>query len=361
MPWQLRTNIKGPRGLQGPQGTPGQGFGSNAVEFFQDSAESVWDVAVGYRDSSGRARILIGRRKDGTFYPDLGSGGGGTTPTDKPAIVRWGDSLTANSSSSAADLSTRLGGRTIVTQGIGGQTSPQIAARQGGTPARATVTGGLIPASGSVAVTLSERLRSDTTTSTPVVIAGVAGSFVATDSTAYLAGTFTRTTAGLPAVVPPGTPVQTGYEYRDMWPILWYGRNSFTSDAAQAQIVSDLRGSLEWNYHREHALILSIPPWVGEETGSSGRARLDAANAAIRDAFPREFVDTSARLRNADVITASGNTPTQQDLTDIANGLTPTVFRTGSNGTVDNGHLGPAGYIALNMIINEIYTARGWK
>ncbi|PZE66885.1 hypothetical protein [Curtobacterium sp. MCBD17_021] len=356
--WKPKSNLTGPQGEVGPRGTPGQGFGTNAVEYFPDRPDSPWDFAIGYRDPQGVGRVALGRRKDGTWYPDRLNVGA----TTLPSIVQHGDSLSANWGKQAADLSTRLGNRTLVNQGIGGQTSLQIAARQGGAPTRATVAGGVIPASGSVSVTLSVALRSDTNVPSNVVIAGVAGTFVATDASNYLTGTFTRKAAGLPAVAPAGSPVQTGYEYRDMWPIYWYGRNNFKDQNGAAQIVSDLRGSLEWNQHRAHALILSIPPWAGEENGLAIRTILDNTNAAIRDAFPREFVDTAARLRSADVITATGNTPTAQDLTDIANGLTPTVFRlTNADGSVDPGHLGPVGYTALNMIVNEIYTSRGWK
>jgi hypothetical protein len=359
MGWNPKANLTGPPGDKGNTGAPGQGFGKNAVEYIPDASDSEWDQAFGYRDSTGAARVFIGRRKNGTYYPDA-LNGGGSGGSSTASVVRWGDSLTANSADSSPDLASRLG-RAVVVQGIGGQLSQSIAARQGGVPSRATVQGGIIPASGSVTVTLTVPIRSDVTITFPVTIAGVAGTFIATDSAGYLTGTFTRTTAGLPAVVPDGTPVQTGFPYRDMWPIYWYGRNNIKTAGAAAQIISDLRGSLEWNNRRDHALILSIPPFVGEEVGTTIRTTLDGINAAIRDAFPREFVDLSARLRNPDVITATGNTPTQQDLTDIANGLTPTVFRTGSSGNVDAGHFGPTGYLAINMLLAEIYTSRGWK
>lgn len=336
-------------------------FDDSAEPFvaFRELDESQgWGFAVIGNDD----KVVFGQRTDGTWYPPS------LTPSTLTPIVRWGDSLTANAAVSAAQLSTALGGRPVFTNGIGGQTSQQIAARNGGVPTRVTVTGGIIPASGSVGMTLTIKLRSDSTGSYPIVVAGVSGQFQAADSSPSLVGTFTRDVAGLPAVVPAGTPATTGYPYRNYWPILWAGRNNFKNTGDSDQIVSDLRGMLEWSTQREHALILSIPPWVGEEDGNgaaprtSYRDKLDLANSSIRDAFPREYVDTSVRLRNADVITATGNTPTTQDLADIANGLTPTTFRTGSDGvTVDDGHLGPIGYTALYTIIAEIYKSRGWN
>jgi hypothetical protein len=317
-----------------------------------DNVGSEWDVALGYRDPNGKPRVFVGRRLDGTWYP-AALNGDSRTP-----IVRWGDSLTENGTGSDVALSAALG-RRVYTNGIGGQTSPQIAARQGGQPTR-IVNAVTIPASGTVNVTLSVRLRSDAQNPTTVSIAGVLGTFIAASGPDYLTGTFTRSSAGLPAVVPASTPVQTGFAFRDMWPILWFGRNNYSQPNAATQIVSDLRAALAWTKRRDRALIIGIPPWVGEENGTSGRATLDAVNAAIRDAFPAEFIDIAARVRNADVLTAVGVTPTQQDLTDIGNGITPSSFRT-TNGVVDGGHFNGVAYQAINKLLTETYTARGWN
>jgi hypothetical protein len=73
-------------------------------------------------------------------------------------IVCPGDSLTASPSTGAGPYPKQLGllfspTRTASNQGIGGQTSTQIAARMGAQPITVTVTNNQIPASGGVAVT----------------------------------------------------------------------------------------------------------------------------------------------------------------------------------------------------------------
>jgi lysophospholipase L1-like esterase len=81
--------------------------------------------------------------EDGTPYTD---GGGVPLPTDGP-IAAFGDSLT-NGTGATDAITDSYGavaeatlGRDVVVLGIGGQTSTQIAARQGGVPIEVTVTG----------------------------------------------------------------------------------------------------------------------------------------------------------------------------------------------------------------------------
>lgn len=323
----------------------------SAVESVLLERNQGWIWAIMYQDGE----VAVGLRNDGTIYPGDADAG------KKAPIVNFGDSLSAGWASSQPALGIKLG-RQISNQGIGGQTSVQISARQGGRPTMVTVTGGVIPATGSVPVALSKALRSDSTTSVPGVLAGVAG-LIKADASPYLTGVFTRSTAGFEVQLPvsaDGTPhpvpFQTGFAFRNHWPIFWVGRNNFKGENDAAQIVADLTGMMAWigDDARQHALILSIPPWVGEEfTGSRGR--LDLANNAIRDAFPTAYVDTSAMLRSAAMLTAVGIAPTAEDLTNIANGLTPASFRS------DSGHLNAKGYEALNLITEMIYTSKGWN
>lgn len=336
---------------------------SASREVFESSVQG-WRWYVMY---SGNREVAMGQRANGLFYPDTLNGGGSSGGGSSTNTVLWGDSLTERWAS--LNMLT-LPGRTVIGQGIGGQTSYQIAARQGGAPARVT-TDIIIPTSGSVSFTLDRRLRSDTTTTTKVVIAGVAGVFISTgpvtaNPDAWCQGTFTPTTypaSPVPALA--GTPVQSGFDYRSAWPILRYGRNNFKQSGTTQpnggtdtpdQIVADLQASLVWmtDDARAHALILSIPPWVGEPYGSSLRAKLDAANNAIRDAFPTMWFDDSAILRNTDVMAAYGFTPTSQDSTDISNGYTPTSLRS------DDGHFNASGYTIINALINAQYVVRGW-
>jgi len=72
-------------------------------------------------------------------------------------IVAWGDSLTSGFGASSrgtaypADLASLLG-RRVVNEGVSGQSSSQIAARQGGVPALLTLAGDMIPPEGPAAI-----------------------------------------------------------------------------------------------------------------------------------------------------------------------------------------------------------------
>jgi hypothetical protein len=222
------------------------------------------------------------------------------------------------------------------------------------------VNGGSIPASGSVDVTLAFAAGVGTTgaTSMPSAVGsyvGVLGNVAGTLAiTAEGVGTFTRTASGVATVISNGTPFTTGYSWRKALPIFWAGRNNFKLSGDGNQVVSDLRAMMAWTQRADRALILSIPPWVGEENGTGVRNTLNSVNAAIRDAFPTAYVDTASMLRDQALIIEVGGTPTATDIDNIANGLTPESFRS------DAGHLNALGYSALNKIISRTYAARGW-
>jgi len=306
--------------------------------------------SVRYEDDD---EIAFGVRNDGTTYPATGEGGGSDTAT--PVVIH-GDSLTAAWSTSA--LASTIG-RSVLAVGNGGQSSFWIAARQGGEPLLLTLTGNTLPASGSVACTIAYKTQVGTTTPTMPsgTFAGiVAGIPVALEITGLGTGTITRDTAGRAMPVSPGTHFITGLTYRTRYPIIWAGRNNFKLTGDITQIVNDVRAMLAWSEFPSRALVLSIPPWVGEEIGTGVRGTLDATNAALAAAFPAAYEDTSARLRSSELLTAVGVTATATDLQNITDGLTPESLRL----PADAGHLNATGYAALNILVNEIYQARGW-
>lgn len=80
------------------------------------------------------------------------SKGGGVPPWGPNSLIAWGDSLTAGTGSTSGHSYPALlnelfaSTRTITNRGIGGQSSTQIAARQGGVPIMVDVSGNEIPA-----------------------------------------------------------------------------------------------------------------------------------------------------------------------------------------------------------------------
>ena len=152
--------------------------------------------------------------------------------------------------------------------------------------------------------------------------------------------------------IPSGTPLVTGVAWHDHLPIIWTGRNSFALAGAVTDIPALIEAMLKNSRQRDRALVLSIPPDAAEPIGNATRTILDAVNAAIRDAFPANFVDVAAWLRDPAVLARLGYTLTTQDNTDITNGVTPAQFRS------DTLHLNAAGYAVLNACIENEYRAR---
>jgi hypothetical protein len=299
--------------------------------------------------------VAFGQRTDGTFFPDSL---GGAAPQAPTPVTIHGDSLTAGWASATSGLSALIG-RAVTARGNGGLRSFWIAARQGGQPLRVTVPGdGTIPASGPVTVSIAYVPIVGTTKggvasmSLDGVLAGVPGALAIVDETT---ATFTRHRAGRVTPVSAGSPFATGFDAREAYPIFWAGRNNFKLAGDDVQIVNDVRAMLAWTKHPDKALVLSIPPWGGEENGSGGRANLDRANNALAAAFPAIYEDTASRLRSRALLEAVGVTPTDEDIDNIANGLTPASFRS------DAGHLNAKGYEALNLLVADIYTSRGLK
>lgn len=314
--------------------------------FTELTADQGWDFTITYADGG----VAFGIRADGTIYPDIKA----ITPTIA-RVCAFGDSITAGWASSIGAMGTVIG-RSAEARGNGGTSSPWIAARQGGQPLRVTAANNSIPASGAVNVTVAHTPGVGATAPVPAtgsypgVLGGIAGLLTVTSGTD---GTFTRTAAGRVTPLPASSPFVTGLDARDAFPIFWAGRNNYRGARDGEQIIADTARMMSWSRRAEHALVLSILPWAGEELGTSIRATLDGVNAAIRDAFPTAFLDVAAMLRSEAILNAVGVTPTATDIQDIANGLTPTSFR------YDAGHPNAKGYEALNLIVGDWYKARG--
>ncbi|WP_324741136.1 hypothetical protein [Pseudomonas veronii] len=270
-------------------------------------------------------------------------------PFPLEAWACWGDSLTANGWPA---ILAGLCGLPAYNGGWGGQSYKQIAARQGGVPARLTVSGNAIPASGPVAVTAAVNSPLSDGGGRQGLLAGVLGMLT-------MAGgvlTFTRSVEG-EAVSCPAKSYFTpsdGLSYADRHVTIWSGRNSF-KDVAPALIVAAIRSMINFLTPRvKRVIVMSIPPWVGEELGTPNRAKLDACNAAIAAAFPEFWLDISAWLRTTEAATAAGIILTSNDLADIANGLTPRSLRS------DEGHPNVPGNLAIGKRVYQESQIRGW-
>lgn len=270
-------------------------------------------------------------------------------PFPVKAWACWGDSLTAGGWPTTLAA---LSGWPVMNGGWGGQTASQIAAREGGVPAQLTVSGDIIPASGAVAITAVVNNPLSDGGSRQGTLVGVLG-------TLAMAGgvlTFTRVVNGEAVACPAKsyfTPAD-GTAYADRHVTIWIGRNSFKS-ASPAYHVATVRAMIDYLTPRvKRVIVMSIPPWAGEEIGDPIRPKLDNCNAALAAAFPEYWLDIAAWLRTPEAATAAGITFTADDVTDINNGLTPRSLR------MDAGHLNTIGNNAIAYRVYQESQTRGW-
>jgi hypothetical protein len=280
----------------------------------------------------------------------------GTVQYSRVPLVGWGDSMTA---ANWLALTASILNVPYKQYGIGGQGIESIAARQNAIPALVTLPGNMIPASGTVTLTSISTVIYSSPSSIGIssghgTINGVPGT-LSRDNTNNL-HTFARDTPGDPVWTAPNTPFMSdnGVATRSNISIFWTGRNSF-SNRTPEQIVAHISASVDYlTASEKRFLVLEIAPWVGEENGTPNRVKLDAANAAILAAFPRDFVPLMTYLRSDQAFADAGIAKTDQDVTDIANGLTPTSFRG------DGGHLNTLGNNTIAKYIAKVIQQKGW-
>lgn len=270
--------------------------------------------------------------------------------------AHWGDSLTYTDYSGipgawVAQLAA-LTGKNHFNGGWSSQTTDQIAARQGGLPSMVTVSGNVIPASGSVSVTLAKPKPVRQAGSRFVMgsLAGVPGKMQEATTDAV---TFTRTTPGDATACPPGTLFMPDDStvYADRTVTIWTGRNDVYTTPPDV-VVSHIQAMVDYLTPRvKRVLILEVPP---SETSTATHALLLAINNAIKAAFPSQYVPIATYLRTQAAADAAGITFTTDDQADIAAGITPRSFR------VDNMHFNATGCTAIAAYLYTEAQRRIW-
>ena len=269
-------------------------------------------------------------------------------------IVAWGDSLTAGAGATGGST----GGftfpkvaeslfsppRPVLSQGIGGQSSTQIAARMNGVPLTVSLAGDAIPASGPVAVTT----RSVDVLAGSGGLAGVQRGWLGGIEGVFSADaegewSFTRSEAGAAVPVPPGSRFVCGWgqHLRGLSAWLWLGRNG-----AQAghSVVGDIAAAVQSLGHRRY-LVGALLPSAAD--GASALAALAAINAQLAAAYGPRFVDLVALLM-------AGADGSPEDASDVAAGLVPRSLRS------DHLHLNDAGYARVAEGFHAAHLAINW-
>lgn len=243
--------------------------------------------------------------------------------TDLRTIVGVGSSSTNRSNSTYNSMAIAFGSA-YVNMGVEGGIIAQNAAHIGAVPALITVSGGVIPASGGVAVTASNIPSGGINMAMGGTLGGVAGSIAWSNGNT---GTFTRSASGAAVAVPPNTPfIPNSARYRANQIILESGKNDINQGRDAALILSMTHQIVEWI-----APFLSTTIVMGHfnnhNYSDTAKARLATVNSGIVSAYGDRAIDQQAWLVSEsiwDQLATEGITPTSQDLADQGNGLPPT-------------------------------------
>lgn len=254
-------------------------------------------------------------------------------------------------------------GGTVQNLGINSQSTDEIMLRQGGRKLTVTFPSGSIPASGTVAVTVTEFMnwRLDRNWSMAGTINGVAGTLTRTATgTAPPTFTFTRTTPGSAIPFAGGHLFTSSQDtaYSQNVGVIWVGGNDFGYQPA-GYSAPHVRIPPSVTYMVNHAgafadrqLILSCETTHTMPSGSAAYAEVMATNDALQAAYPDQYFDLRAYMVHQ-LIYDAGITPTADDLDAIAHDTLPRSIMSGYNGTTsDDGHYAP---LAAPFIAQQIY------
>jgi hypothetical protein len=239
----------------------------------------------------------------------------------------WGDSLTqGDEDHSGVTVESALQALgfcgTVYNEGAGGNTSTQIAARAGAVPTTATITSGVIPASGPTGITFKagyEPITNQGATTIKMTINGVAG----TTTYSNHAYNFARTTPGDPVVSAANSPVavQIGNVNSGLV-IIWSGTNNYQDPV---QVQADIAAMVAALPSPKHYVILSVINtddfWVWSTGGQSPYPTLIALNNALAATYPNNYIDIRSLL------VAAYDPTNPQDVIDHGHDIPPSSFR----------------------------------
>jgi hypothetical protein len=289
---------------------------------------------------------------------------------DRTVFVGLGDSLTKDGRwTEGLDP---LIAASVTNAGVSGHTSEEVAIRQGGLVLTVTVTGGSIPASGSVAVSSANTyLSTESVQFTSVgTIAGIAGTLTKAIGDDWTTMTFTRTGSGSVTAVAGAVPFvpDSAATYQDSPQIFCAGRNDQYVMPAAADLpkrVVDAHKAMVARMRPLHKEFLVLGT-VGTTDGAGTAIYNDfqRINNYLREAFGNRFCTwtisgttyTAQTYMSQKVIYDLGITPTAGDLAAMAVGGVPLSVMDGS-GT----HFSAAaGALLAQNIIKPKLDSLGW-
>lgn len=257
-----------------------------------------------------------------------------------PSISFFGHSFLSDQN--FANKLSELTNRYVYNFARGGSSSQETALVAGAYVNNYTPIGGIIPASGQVTLAPAESGVWWSGAWANCTIAGVDGVISSSSTGVSLETklTFSRSSSGsvvnvssaTPLIIKPTTrtttstvPSGTSFAaHADSINVLWIGRN--TINGSITQVVADMQAIVESLGSNKKFVVLAEFPYNNEKTNSAAGVNIANMNIALKAAFPENYcqingVDILQNFKN------HYNPANPQDVTDIANGVTPSSLR----------------------------------
>lgn len=252
-----------------------------------------------------------------------------------------------------------LNNRPYVNLGVGGQTSTQIAARVGALPSTVSLDGNAVPASATAVSLLSLSIEplstpaDDTTRSETGTLCSIHGTLERTavggPPSTTETYTFARDSSGTAVPCAAGSTFLADSLGYDSWTaLIWVGRNNYTDPST---VIADVKSIVQWlKPTGAHFAVLSVikGEYSYEYAGAQGAQNIDGINAALKAAYPDNFIDVETTLVN------SYNPSLPQDIADHNNNIPPTSLRS------DTVHLNDTGYTVVAQQVKSFIASRNW-
>ncbi len=291
-----------------------------------------------------------------TALSACGSGSGSSqAQADGPApggypggadIIAWGDSWTAGVGAidgmSFPDQLRTLTSRPVFNGGVSGQTSDQIAARQGGAPALLTLPDDTLPGSGRVSIEFQSTFPVSAEGPGPIggTLSGVHGTLSFTGGLE-----FESDVSGASITVPAQSPFSPDtFGSQDAINVFWMGGNNFYDPAG---VQADIARSVAFLSAGKYIVLALLNPG-SEGNGTQTHAQITQLNADLAASYPDHFIDVRALL------VAGYDRSSPQDVLDHANDVPPSSLRN------DDQHLNEAGYALVAESVAATIRTRGW-
>lgn len=268
------------------------------------------------------------------------------TPSED--LVTFGDSLSQETYQPF--LRTLLPDRNIFVGALPGKRSGQIARLQGGIAPMLTIADNIIPASGSVVVSVDVPFLNNSLQISGQLY-GVRGVLSAVDNVHY----FTRSQAGVAVEIDVVTPfvqsiTDTDYAFRTA--VIWAGNND-TDAASRSEVDNNVQRMVDYLRPQDKRFIvigMAIADYPDRHKGTPYYADTMALHKKWRERWPDNFIDITPILQRH----YDPNNPT--DVQNVIDGCTPSSLRQLN----DKVHLGDAGQTIVTHAVYDHIIQRGW-